>query len=98
MDWTARKAKREAKARLRDNRRINDAEFAYSPSTCAVGIRWNESEIFRVFNVHYPMYRKSELVVDWVSVGKGLVTEEPYTLDKLHADMPVFRAAVRQLY
>ena len=48
MDWTARKAKREAKARLRDNRRINDAEFAYSPSTCAVGIRWNESEIFRV--------------------------------------------------
>ena len=64
-------AQREAKARLNDNRRINDAEFAYSPTTGAVGIRWDESQIFRVFNVHYPMYKRSEDVTDWVSVGKG---------------------------
>jgi hypothetical protein len=64
-------ARREALARLRDNRRINDAEFAYSPSTGAVGIRWRMDTIFRVFNVHYPMYKRSEEVTDWVSVGKG---------------------------
>jgi hypothetical protein len=68
---TAKQAMREALSRLRDNRRINNAEFAYSPSTCAVGIRWDESQIFLVFNVHYPMYRRSEEVTDWVSVGKG---------------------------
>ena len=64
-------AQREAKAILNANRRINDAEFAYSPTTGAVGIRWDESQIFRVFNVHYPMYKRSEDVTDWVSVGKG---------------------------
>jgi hypothetical protein len=67
----AKQAKREALARLRDNQRINDAEFSYSPSTGAVGIRWEDSQIFRVFNVNYPMYRQSESVTDWVSVGKG---------------------------
>jgi hypothetical protein len=64
-------AKREAKARLRDSCAINDAEFAYSPTTSAVGIRWESSEPFRVFNVNYPMYRRSDEVADWVSVGKG---------------------------
>jgi hypothetical protein len=68
---TATQAQREAKARLADNRRINDAEFAYSPSTCAVGMRWSEDQIFLVFNVHYPMYKRNEDVTDWVSVGKG---------------------------
>ena len=71
MGWTGEQAKREAMARLRDNRRINDAEFAYSPSTGAVGIGWYESGMFRVFNVNYPMYKRSEVVSDWVSVGKG---------------------------
>ena len=65
----AEQAKREALARLRDNQRINDAEFAYSPSTGAVGMRWDESQIFRVFNVNYPMYQQSESVTDWVSIG-----------------------------
>lgn len=68
---SAIQAQREAKARLADNRRINDAEFAYSPSTFAVGMRWSEDQIFRVFNVHYPMYKRNEDVTDWVSVGKG---------------------------
>ena len=68
---TPKQAKQEAQARLRDNRRVNDAEFAYSPKTGAVGIRWDESQIFRVFNVHYPMYKRSEEVQDWISVGKG---------------------------
>ena len=64
-------ARREAMQRLKDNRRINDAEFGYSPMTGAVGIRWDESSSFGVFNINYPMYGKSELVRDWVSVGKG---------------------------
>jgi hypothetical protein len=65
-------AKREATARFNDNKRLNDAEFAYSPLTGAVGIRWDESQSFRVFNTQYPMYRRSEEVKDWVSVGKGV--------------------------
>ena len=72
MRSVAQTARREAIARLRDNRRINDAEFGYSPTTGAVGIRWDESSVFRVFNIHYPMYGKSEFVKDWVSVGKGI--------------------------
>ena len=71
MEGTNVDAKREALARLRDNQRINDAEFAYSPSTGAVGIRWEESQMFRVFSIHYPMYGYSACVRDWVSVGKG---------------------------
>jgi hypothetical protein len=67
----AKQAEREARSCLRDNQRINDAEFAYSPSTGAVGIRWHESQLFRVFNIHYPMYGKNEDVTDWVSVGIG---------------------------
>ena len=72
--FDARQARIEAQARLRDNRRINDAEFAYSPSTGAVGIRWSIESLFRVFNVRYPMYGESEQVQDWVSVGKGKVS------------------------
>ena len=72
VPFNAEQAKREAIARLKDNRRINDAEFAFSPATGAVGMRWCEDTIFRVFNTHYPMYRRSEDVTDWVSVGKGL--------------------------
>jgi hypothetical protein len=63
--------KQEAIRCLRDNQRINDAEFAYSPKTGAVGIRWSEDQIFRVFNIHYPMYGRNDEVNDWVSVGKG---------------------------
>jgi hypothetical protein len=43
-----------------------------------VGIRWyaentdGTPHMFRVFNVNYPMYGKSEFVSDWVSVGKGI--------------------------
>jgi hypothetical protein len=67
----AQDAKREASRCLRDNKRINDAEFAYSPNTFAVGIRWSEDQIFRVFNIFYPMYKRNDEVSDWVSVGKG---------------------------
>ena len=70
--FDANQAKREALSCLKDNRRINDAEFAYSPSTGAVGIRWSTAQIFRVFNVRYPMYGQNEDVIDWVSVGKGI--------------------------
>jgi len=68
---SALQAKREAESCLKDNMRINDAEFAYSSSTGAVGIRWSGDTYFRVFNVHYPMYGRSEEVSDWRSVGKG---------------------------
>jgi hypothetical protein len=71
LEFTSAQAKQEAISCLRDNRRINDAEFAYSPSTGSVGIRWHVESIFRVFNVRYPMYGQSEDVTDWVSVGKG---------------------------
>ena len=70
-------AKREAMARLREQHGMNAApglpELAYSPSTAAVGWRWNwgaePHEPFRVFNVNYPMYGRSDEVTDWVSVG-----------------------------
>lgn len=65
-------ARSEAKRRLQDNRKLNNAEFAYSPSTQAVGVRWDEDSIFRVFNISYPMYGKSEQVTDWISVGRGI--------------------------
>lgn len=48
---------------------VEDFEFAYSPSTGAVGIRNYEGDTFRVFNEGYPMYGNSEQVKDWVSVG-----------------------------
>lgn len=70
---SAEMAKREAERRLRDNRKLNDAEFGYSPGTLAVGIRWDDTKPFRVFNEHYPMYGCDERVTDWVSVGKGTV-------------------------
>lgn len=66
--------RREALARLRDNRSVNDSEYAYSPSTQAVGVRHSEGQIFRVFNVGYPMYGRNKEVTDWVSVGKGMKT------------------------
>lgn len=71
LNFTSKQAKAEAKARLRDNHKINDAEFAYSPSTQAVGMRWREDTYFRVFNVCYPMYGRSDEVTDWHPVGKG---------------------------
>lgn len=71
VPMNAEEAKREAQSCLKDNERINDAEFAYSPSTGAVGIRWPGDTYFRVFNVRYPMYGRSEEVKDWISVGKG---------------------------
>lgn len=69
MTWDA---KREAIRRKRENSGLNrddTTEFAYSPSTGAVGIRNWDGDVFRVFNVDYPMYGKSAEVVDWVSVG-----------------------------
>jgi len=74
--YTAEQARREAVATLRMQDRLNPegggCEHAYSPSTGAVGMR-NEGEEddspFRVFNVTYPMYRRSDEVTDWVSVG-----------------------------
>lgn len=44
-------------------------EWAYSPSTGAVGMRGDASEAFRIPNVRYPMFGRAELVADWVSVG-----------------------------
>lgn len=73
LNFTGEQAKHEAISCLRDNRRINNAEFAYSPSTGAVGSRWSADQVFRVFNIRYPMYGQNEEVTDWVSVGKGNV-------------------------
>jgi hypothetical protein len=67
-------AQAEANARLKENQSINDAEFAYSPRYNTVGIRWDESHPFRIFNIRYPMYGYSAYVSDWISVGKGKVT------------------------
>ena len=84
---TSSKARREAVRRLREQRECNRAakqgpmhEYAYSPSTFAVGIRpfdWSDwsppRDRFRVFNVHYPRYRDDDGIGDWVSVG----TDDP---------------------
>lgn len=71
------KARTEAIARKTDNDRNNppggQCEWAYSPSTGAVGMREAETVCgrgaFRIINIHYPMYGKAHLVADWVSVG-----------------------------
>ena len=47
-------------------------EWAYSPSTGAVGMReatTGERGVFRVCNTYDSMYGRAELVTDWVSVG-----------------------------
>jgi len=65
-------ARREALARKRDQGGLNydeTMEFAYSPSTFAVGCRHDPETQFRVFNLHYPMYGRNDEVTDWVSVG-----------------------------
>lgn len=73
-----RTARGEARKRLSLQRECGIAgagmEWAYSPSTGAVGMRWVESgeetpQPFRVPNVNYPMHGQSERVSDWVSVG-----------------------------
>lgn len=59
--------------RRKDNSNLNfndETEYAFSPSTFAVGMRNWPGEPFRVFNVNYPMYGKSDQVQDWVSVGQ----------------------------
>jgi hypothetical protein len=64
--------KQEAIRRRNDqdnNNAEEDMEFAYSPSTGAVGCRLHGGARFGVFNVNYPMYGKSEMVADWISVG-----------------------------
>ena len=71
--WTAQSAKREAQARLHMNRRLNNAEFAYSPRHATVGIRWSEDQTFKVFNINHPCYKADDFINDWISVGKGLV-------------------------
>jgi hypothetical protein len=76
-------AEREARKRLRWQSGLNPGadqiEYAFSPSTQAVGMRqvnedlgWVSDRGFRVFNIHYPMYGKAWLVSDWVSVGVTL--------------------------
>ena len=72
----ARQARNEARARLRGQNGLNGVgegiEFAYSPSTFAVGMRWQFEEGgsgFRVFNIYYPMHGRNDEVMDWVSVG-----------------------------
>ena len=68
---TLKMARREALARLRMNRRLNNAEFAYSPRHETVGIRWSEDQSFKVFNVNHPCYKADDFISDWISVGKG---------------------------
>ena len=76
---SAQWAKREAMARLRDQHGLNRGhvwESAYSPLHGTVGMRWSEypgddRQPFRVFNLNYPLHNASELVRDWVSVGRA---------------------------
>lgn len=93
---TALSAKQEAIQRRDDQSFLNFAdaegscfEYAYSPSTFAVGIRSTNAKgehdgIFRIFNIDYPMYGQDEKVTDWVSVG----TEK-------HKPRPQFSAKMR---
>lgn len=71
-----RTARGEARKRLAMQRECgpngSGMEWAYSPSTGAVGMRWVDADppqTFRVPNIHYPMFGLSEYVTDWVSVG-----------------------------
>ncbi len=64
--------KREALRVLALNHGLNSdvtIELGYSPSTGAVGCRWDPSKRFGVFNLNYPMHGRSDEVTDWVSVG-----------------------------
>ena len=65
-------ARAEARRRLSWDRKLNSLEWAYSPSTGAVGERWEDGNPFRICNVNYPMYGRADEVTDWVSVGKGI--------------------------
>lgn len=75
----AKEACQRAMRRRRENNGLNNgerAEFAYSPSTGAVGMRWTRedgtaepNDPFRVFNYNDPMWGRSEFVTDWKSVG-----------------------------
>lgn len=68
----ARTARQEARKRQMDQDGLNayeTMEFAYSPTTGAVGLRHSPDKPFCVFNVHYPLYRKDDGVRDWVSIG-----------------------------
>ena len=61
----------EAKARRRDNNGLNEGEtiqFAYSPHYNTVGCRWDPATPFKVFNINYPLYRRCEIVDDWVAL------------------------------
>jgi hypothetical protein len=83
LKLTPAKARRLAIVNRNEQRRCNREarqeaihEHAYSPSTCAIGIRpadWSEfvppREKFRVHNVFYPRYRDDDGVGDWQSVG-----------------------------
>ena len=69
MAWDA-KAEAEKRRRMNCGLNFDDTtEFAYSPSTGALGIRNFDTDEYRVFNVNYPMYGRSSEVSDWVSVG-----------------------------
>ena len=84
MPTIAAIARREASARLHESHRLNvgpgQPEYAYTPSTGAIGVRfqdptepeWSARQVFRVFNIYYPMYGRSEQVRDWVSVGMAI--------------------------
>jgi hypothetical protein len=72
---TAAEAWHEAVARRKEQNYLNreeTMEFAYSPSTFAVGCRHDDAKRFRVFNVRYPMYGNDDGINDWVSVGRAL--------------------------
>lgn len=81
MFKTALEAKQEAIQSREDQSFLNFAdaegscfEFAYSPSTFAVGIRSTNAKgehdgNFRIFNINYPMYERDDEVKDWISVG-----------------------------
>ena len=69
----------EALRRRKDNARLNPLgqciQFAYSPTFNTVGCKWEDERPesgFRIFNVHYPMFGRSEEVNDWIALAPCL--------------------------
>lgn len=73
----ARLARNQARSALRLQHGLNPEdgsgwhgpEYAYSPSTGAVGMRWEPDGTFKIDNIYYPHHGDNESVTDWVSVG-----------------------------
>jgi len=89
VDFKNIRSAKEARAVARLERSLNNflnapgsqQEYAYSPSTWAVGFRWqfwreagpdHPLYPFRICNIHYPMFGRANEVTDWVSVGDTL--------------------------